>query len=249
LFYHLPAAEKGEEKPFPPTIKIQPYGFITEAILVSTLSSSEKMVNIIKDVATLPPGFDPYDLFIADQHMILAIARSLTYGEKYNFSSSCPTCGFEEKHSLKVPDEIPCRIWTDKEVEKDNTAYVNINRFTIRLPECKDTLELKFPIIKDNDRVNKYGEEKKKLVAGYDPSHTRRLSLHIKSVNGEQVDDIDQLEREFVMKLRGPDMVYLKDQIDALSCGIIQNWDIKCGKCSASYRAYIPLLTSFFRRD
>jgi hypothetical protein len=207
------------------------------------------MVNIIKDVTELPQGFDPYDLFISDQHMILAIARSLTYGEKYTFSSLCPHCGHEEKHSLKVPDEIPCRIWTDNDELSNSPGYVNVKKFTVRLPICKDTLELKFQTIRDNERAAKYGDEKKKIISGYDPSYIRRMALSIKSVNGEEVDDIEQLEREFVTKLRGPDMVHLKDQIEALSCGIIQNWDIQCAKCSTSYRAYIPLLTSFFRRD
>jgi len=244
LFYKL-----GDGKIFPPTIKVKPYGFITEAILVTTLTSSEKMVGIIKDVAELPEGFDPFDMFVADQHMILAIARSLTYGERYSFSSTCPSCGFEEKHSLKVPDEIPVKIWTDNAEQAKTPGYVHTKNFTFRLTECKDTVELKFPTIKDNERANKYGEEKKKIITSYEPSYIRRLAIHIKSVNGEEVgpNDLDQLENEFILKLRGPDMVELKKKIDDNSCGIIQNWDIQCNKCSEAYKTFIPILSSFFR--
>lgn len=248
LFYTLEKKDAEGSDKFPNTIKIKPYGFEMEAILVTNLPSTTKMVEIIKSVAELPNGFDPQDLFVSDQHMILAIARALTYGEKYNFSSTCPECGYVEKHSLTVPDEVPCKMWVEEE-KKNDPSLVPISRFTFRLPVCQDTVEIKYLTIRDNEKANSYAEAKKEIVRSHDAGYIRRVTMHIKSINGETVgqNDLDLVERDFIMKLRGHDFAELKRQIDANSCGIIQNWDIACNKCGHKYSAYIPILNNFFR--
>jgi hypothetical protein len=247
--FKLPSGGVFYGSDFPKNIKIRPYGFITEAILVTNLTSTEKMIGILKDVIEVPDGFDLTSLLIEDQSMILAIARALTYGEKYNFSSVCPSCGFSEKHSLTVPDEIPCKIWTtDPEEAKKSPSFVCTRNFTFRLPECKDTIELRYLTIADNDRAIRYGEEKKKVITAYNATFIRRLAMHIKSINGEDVgSDWEQVENDFILKLRGADMAELKKKIDDCSCGVIQQWDIACKKCSTPYKALIQLPNGFFR--
>lgn len=231
-------------------IKIRPFGFDTEAILVTNLLSTEKTGKIVSIVADLPEGFDVDDLVVGDWLFILAVSRALTYNESYDFSTVCDKCGEKEVHSLKIPDQLPVRIWTDDKEYAADAMTVHVKNFTFQLPHVKDTLEIKFPRARDVKMAQKYAESRKTLgPTTYDPAYVRGVSQHIKAINGTDLEskDYDQFERDYLLRLTGADFAFLKAKIRDLNCGILQKWDIQCNKCSENYTADIPLNYNFFR--
>lgn len=253
--YRLPSGglmyQLGGGKEFPGVIQISPFGFTTESVLVSNLSSSDKMSKIVKDICTLPEGFEPRQLLLADQYFILAVARALTYGEDYVFSSKCPSCGFKEKHTLKVPDQIPTRLWTkDPEAVRPDEVLL-LSSLHCRLPVAGDVIDFRFLTAEDNENSLKYAEEKRKLEPSQDHAFLRRIAMHIRAVNGTPISASDwhDLEEDYIKKIRGQDMVALRDGIEKMSCGFITDWAIECDNCGHPYTAYIPVTNNFFRRD
>jgi len=251
--YKLPSGGLAYTQPFPATIQISPYGFTTESILVSNLTSTEKMMGVVKDICTLPDGFQPEKLLLSDQYFILAVARALTYGMDYTFFSTCPSCEFEEKHVLKVPDQLPIRLWTNNKDEVKD-GVIHINDLSRKLPVSGDVVEFRFLTVEDNANALKYAEEKKKIAnSAQDQAYLRRIAMHLKSINGVEVTPADwrELEENYIKRIRGADHVAIKDAMEELNCGFIQNWKILCEneKCRKAYTTYIPITNNFFRRD
>lgn len=243
LFY--PAEQK--------TIKIKSFSYNTEEVLLSNFSGPEKVDKIVSLVTDLPEGFSPSDLVTGDQLFILAVARALTYNETYDFSSSC-ACGKTEKHSLKVPDQLPVKLWT-KNDEEVGDAFINIKSFRFQLPASKDTIEIRYPTMAETAALTKWAESRKahKLSGPKDdPTAMRRVCLHIKSINGTAIESSDYEDVEKWLKdpkFSGADFVTLRSKMEDNDCGITQKWTINCDSCGAVYVTTIPINYNFFRRD
>lgn len=265
--YRLPSQGLAYGGSFPSTIKIKPYSFVTESILVTNLSSTEKIVAILKAVAEFPEDFDPYDTLIPDQYMILAIARALTYSEKYIFDATCTYCGTKETVKLAVPDEIPCKFWVSDPVEKTPSkksnyptesesilqpGEINIKDLQFRLPVCKDTVTIRPLSLRDNESSMKYADEAKKLKSAVrSPLFMRQHAMRVKSLNGVDVspEDYKYIEEQWLPRLIGQDLAMFRERIDALEPGIVTTWNMVCPNqsCGRAYDAFIPIIGNFFR--
>lgn len=237
-----------EEHPeFPNEVTVKPLSFNTHAILVTNLTSEEKMEAIVTEVAQFATPIEASKLLIQDQYFILAIARSLTFGDQYSFSAACqnPRCDHVEQAKIKVPDEVPIKWWefkTKTEWEK---------HVTIVLPLCKDKIILVFPTgdsTKAHEKATELGMAANPQEVPGRLAYLNRIASQIKSVNGGAPTNLDEA-RNYVRRLVGPDYDALDTAIDERRCGITFLYDIKCDKCGTAYKTEIPIRDHFFRRE
>jgi hypothetical protein len=239
-------AYRTKESQFPEKIIVMPYSWETQGILTTNLTAPDKLKRVASMVVKgLPEGFSIDDLLTSDQYYILAIARSLTYGENYNFQADCTRCGHKEKISVKVPDQLPVRSW-DFKSSAEFQKYL-----TVQLPICKDSVILKYPSIFDDmevTRINRLNRVAKKLEEDDEKALINRIAIHIKSVNNSLPDSFDEV-CNYISRVRGEDMAFLQDKIDEKNCGITYSWDVECDKCQNHYAVRIPIQHHFFRRE
>jgi len=242
--YKLPSggylyAGEDEGKPFPPQITVHPFDFVTESILLSNMTSIDKSLRILETVSDFPEGFDIRNLLVADEFVILAIARALTYGETYKFSTICPNprCGYEEAHNMVIPNELPIKVWSSDDVAE----------LFVKLPSIKDRIDLRFLTVGDEDTIQKQSEQREVLREGFDVKYLRKMAMHIKAVNNDEVGDFAEAEEYLKNHVKGEDMVAFKEAIVEKSCGITPHWDISCDKCGKHYVSTIPIMRQFFR--
>ena len=203
-------------------------------------TASDKMQYITSMVANFPIGFNTDDLLVNDEYLILAIARALTYGEKYSFRCQCPSCGYSSVEEIVIPDSLPVRVW-------DRESHPSCD---IILPVSKDTIELKWLTIKDDREIAKFVKrvESTNSANPVNVGWIRRMAYHVKSINGGEPDQISDVE-EYLKRLPGPDMVNFVDAIEEKGCGIKYEWWLSCDKCSFLYDRSVPITSDFFRRN
>lgn len=237
---------RSKDKEFPEKIIVMPYSWETQGVLTTNLTASDKLKRIVSMVVKgLPKEFKIEDLLSSDQYYILAVARSLTYGENYNFQADCDRCGHKEKISIKVPSQLPVKMWEFK----NHTEFQK--HLTIQLPVCKDSIVLKYPSIFDDvevGKINRLNRMAKKLDEDDEKALINRIAVHIKSVNNSVPDTFDEVS-SYVSRIKGEDMSFLQDRIDEKNCGIIYSWDVECDKCQHQYEVRIPIQSHFFRRE
>lgn len=225
---------------FPEIIKIRPYNIETEAYLLGNSTTIDKMQFILSKVASWPAGFDLNELLVSDQFTVLAIARAQTYGEDYMFRTQCPQCGAQDLETIKVPEQLPVRVW-----DRADPPVLDV-----LLPRVKDKITLKFYTIANDRETTKFIRDLKQVGGSGDANlgYIRRLAYHIKEVNGGAPDSIAEAE-QYLLQLDGSDLVVFRDAIDKLSCGIQYEWFITCNKCGFLYERDMPIASDFFRRN
>jgi hypothetical protein len=238
----LPSAGITYGPDFPDTVTIKPFSIRTEAVLNGNTGALEKMQAIATAVASFGSAGYPSDMLVADQYFVLAVARALTYGENYEFSTKCPACGATERVSLKVPEHLPVRVW-DK--SKPPTL-------SVKLPHTKDVVEFRYITVSDEIAIQQY-EKQLRNAGGDGPAiddmvFVRRQSKQIVSVNGGKPDDIAEADA-YASSITGADMAALQDAIDANLPGIQYRWKLSCDKCGHKYETFIPITQDFFRRN
>jgi hypothetical protein len=220
------------------TVVVKPFSINTESIMVSSKNSIQKMCEIVKAVTTT--SIDPMDMLVDDVYLILAVARALTYGEQYSFSSVCPACGHSELVSLRVPDQLPTRIW-----DKEKPPVLSVD-----LPVCKDTVQFKYLTLEDEKQLTDY-ERSVSSIFKDDAGkmlYIRRMAKQLVSVNGGQPDDIAESDA-YVASIAGEDMTTFYDAISKQQPGIQYKWDMRCDSCGHQYEAFVPIRQDFFRRS
>jgi len=241
--YKLPSA--GIPYGADPTVTIKPYTFATESILIGNMTSHEKMKRVTAKVVEFPANtVQVGQLLIADQYLILAIARALTYGESYRFKVTCPMCEYTSREEVKIPENLPVKVWS-----ADRKYPLETN-----LPVCKDRVALRYLTVDDDGELDKYAralqaKQNKSLseVEG-DETHMRRMAMHLVSVNGDKPDSILEAEN-YVSRLFGPDMDAYKQLLIENVCGINYEWVVACNKCQHQYDIRFPIADDFFRRS
>jgi hypothetical protein len=242
--YWLPSAGipyLDEFPDFPEEIEIGSYTIETEAVLVSNGTAVDKFRYIIGRVAKLPKGFPVEKLIIADEMAIIAIARGQTYGEVYQFSATCPSCGHQSIISCRVPEELPVKRW-----DRNNRPSMSVT-----LPVSKDVVVTRMLRIDDEVRTSKWLNSIKSLNPNQPQdtiSYIRDKALQIVSVNGGVADTVEEAE-EYLRILPGPDMIALQEHLANSACGIRYEYTITCEKCAHVFERVFPIQNDFFRRN
>jgi len=238
-----------KHRDFPETVIVEPFSYSIEGIMATNLHFYAKLQMVAERVTkNFPVKFDFSNLLTADLVVILTLARGLTYGEVYHFSSTCPSCDALEKHSVKIPDELPVKNWNYKNVAELMAASV------IDLPHIRDKVALRFLTLAEEKEmtestaaVRKQMSEEAAATGGYGDLKILRVAKRIDAVNGGKPDSISEAIA-YVKRINGPDMVALDEGMNAAECGIDFAYDIQCPKCHHQYRHRVPMAMDFFRR-
>ncbi len=236
-------------KDFPETVIVEPFSFTTEGIMATNLHFYKKMQMVAERVVTnFPKKFNFADLLTADLIVILTLARGITYGETYKFSSTCPACATPEKHTIKIPDELPVKNWEFK----DQAALLSAS--TVELPRIKDKIGLRFLTLGEEmelgastNAVKKQMSEEAAAEGGFGDLKILRIARRIETVNGTRPDNVAEAV-SYVKRITGPDMVALDEGMDKAECGLDFTYEIECAGCAAHYFHRVPLAMDFFRR-
>lgn len=240
---------------FPETLTVLPLSWETQAILATNKTGSEKLKEITRKVIKEDSlkDFDISQMEVGDQFYILAVARGLTFGEKYSFRVSCTNpetaagrpCGHQEKITINLPDELPVRSYQFSSL----AAYES--HLSVSLPVSKDIISLKFPTLASNDEVAALNRTIRKASGeGVDgeAAMINRVAAHIRTVNKGAPESLSEAA-SYVRRIKGRDMDALDDAIKTKDSGIIYEWRVKCDACGWEYEAFIPLQSQFFRRE
>ena len=228
---------------FPDTVTVKPFSLRTEATLAGNMTALEKMNAITMAVASFGDAkFNAAELLMADQYFILAVARALTYGENYEFTTKCPACDKLERVSLKVPDNLPIRVW-----DKAKPPVLKV-----KLPHTKDLVEFRYATVTDEQQVEAYSKSLR-TAGGEGPAvddmvYIRSKSKQLVSVNGGKPEDISEADG-YVSSISGADMAALQDAISENQPGIQYLWRVMCDKCGHKYDHFVPIAQDFFRRN
>jgi len=235
---------------FPSTVIIQPYSFQTEGILVTNLQFLDKLRMVAEKVVTnFPDGFDFRELLSSDLVTILTLARALTYGEKYKFSSTCPACGTVEKHELKIPDDLPVRNWNQETMDQVRSET------TITLPVCRDKISLHFMTVEEEKALGeslagtrKQMSDAALAASGLGNPKLIRTARKIATVNETRADTPEEM-LEYLKKVQGADMVALLEGIKDAEPGLNFTWDMVCpvAACATEYKEEMATSMEFFR--
>lgn len=233
---------------FPQNVIVVPYSYNTEAVLSTNMSYLHKLAAIAGQViSNVPKGFDVRDLLSADLVAVMTLARGLTYGETYKFTTVCPECSEPESHSVKVPDDIGTKSWDYPDFETMEADMV------VLLPHVKDRVVFRHLTIADEIAIetsvratSKQVTDEARLKTGLGRPEILRPAYRIVSVGGG-VPDSMQESIEYVAALRGIDKVALDKAMEEKGCGLVFGWNISCPKCQATYPVEVPMALDFFR--
>lgn len=230
-------------------VRIKPFSFNTHAILVTNLSAGQKFIEIIKLVAEFSdPSFDPSNLLISDQQFIMAIARSLTFGEQFSFQSFCPNpdCRHVGSETVKIPDMLPIKWWNFE----SEVAFKN--HLTLTLPTAKDKVKISYKTYKEENDISSMAlaAEKASPDEAEFPGRLQWIygvASKIETVNNSS-PTFDEA-RGYIQRIVGDDYDALNQAIEDKRCGIDYVYTVSCDKCGTIFQADVPLQSSFFRRS
>jgi hypothetical protein len=199
-------------------------------------------------VTNFPKKFDFADLLSADLIVILTLARGITYGETYKFSSTCPLCATTEKHTIKIPDELPVKNWNFKDAAALNAASM------VELPRIKDKIGIRYLTLGEEAELTASTQATKKQMSeeaaaagSFGDLKILRVARRIETVNGTKPDNVAEAVA-YVKRINGPDMVALDEALDQAECGLDFTYEIECAGCQGHYFHRVPLAMDFFRR-
>ncbi len=240
---------RAKHKSFPETVIVEPFSFTVEGIMATNLHFYKKLQMVAERVVTnFPKNFNFAELLTADLIVILTLARGITYGETYRFTSTCPACKTPEKHTIKIPDELPVKNWE----YKDTAALMSAS--VVDLPRIKDRIGLRFltlneeqELLTSTNATKKQMSEEAAAEGSFGDIKILRVARRIDTVNGTKPDNVAEAVA-YVKRINGPDMVALDEALNAAECGLDFTYEIECAGCAAHYFHSVPLAMDFFRR-
>jgi len=219
-------------------IKVHAFNFEVEETLGAKGDGQEKLNKIIPMICDLPEGFTVGKLLAADQFFIFLAARSMSFGETYNLSSTCPACGNIEKTDFALPHGLPINT-----MQPDFDGIVKLT-----LPESQDDIEIKFLTVADLKEVSTMAK-----AMNLDPTDKENpqayrytLASHIVSVNGGTDFNLQEAV-EYLSSLDGRDPHVFKDTIDKNQPGVASLIDMQCPECGEQYQMQFKMTQKFFR--
>lgn len=253
------------EHPFPDKVRVKPFSWATEAVLLGNALPIEKHEAILSLVVEADGEKVDGSMWVdGDYQFIMAVARSLTYGDDYRFVAVCPACERQEKAVFKVPDQLPVR---QLDVSGSMPTTEDVGKYLeIVLPFTKDRVQWRFlslgeerkimvdtmSRIKDltkNAPASEAASQRERAEAAF-VADVRKLKYasRIVSVNGGKPDSIQE-SVDYVTSLPGQDFYELQEAIEGKSFGIITTYPVICDGCGYAWDAHFPLESEFFRRS
>lgn len=191
-------------------------------------------------------GVKPEDLVSGDRFYLMIVMRAVAYGGDYNFQVTCDSCGQQQPHTVKLPDDVSV-IW----LKDGYTEPVEI-----QLPMSKTTVGIRMLRGSDEQEIAKYAEKvfaTAKGVVENDPVYTFRMARHITHVTGPTTNilpgepDVIQRAMVFLDGLYAGDARVLREAIDDNYCGVDTEMRLVCIRCRNAFAMAMPYTADFFR--
>lgn len=200
-------------------------------------TSSNSIERMMKACIVEPKNIDFKELLPFDEEYIMLKLRAHTYGSEYKIGTVCPHCG-EQQEAVMNLDELPVEYLKDDFVEP----------FTITLPKCGNTLEVRLLRNKDYEAARNQAKKIAKKVRGNakELAYTIRMAKHIVKIDGEEVDE--GKAQQFCEGLLGYDAAYFWAMLDeAVQCGVDSEIEHTCQNCGEDYSVEFQMSSEFFR--
>ena len=192
----------------------------------------------------------PDDLLIGDKNALLIGARISAYGNLYDTTVSCPTCGQEQKFEFDLA-ECPLKPPVDLENTEDEELRQSVSqgaergKYFIVLPKSEVTVEIRLITGKDESSMAQLKEMKRKKKLAESPltDHLRKIIL---SVNGvENGSDISH----FIQSMPASDSRFLRRMFAKLTPNIEMTQEFVCDQCDYEQDLEVPFTARFFWPD
>ena len=192
----------------------------------------------IKSLITTP-NINYDDILLGDKNGLLISSRILLYGQNYNTSVKCPSCGITNTKTFDISDfEI-------KELDFDNLPK-GTNEFSFKLPYSKSELKFKFLNHKDETNIENQLKKIKKHSLGnaVSPEITTRLSYVITSYDGETSQA--EIFRKISNEMPSRDSIEFRSHLLKVTPGLDTDIQFICEECGHEQIIDLPMNVSFF---
>ena len=200
---------------------------LTSQNLIKKGLAVDKLLNAL----IVTEGISLDDLLLGDKNAVMVAARVLAYGPEYECKITNPEGGSDINHTFNLAE---CPF---KKIPMDTSE----NKFNIKLPISKKTIEFKLLTGKEEKLIDKELTRIKKIGSDISPELTTRLRHVILSVDGET--DASTINK-FVQTMLARDSLTLRKEINRIAPDIEMKQNVEVG--GEVVEVDIPLTTEFF---
>lgn len=176
----------------------------------------------------------PLDRFvIGDVNTVLLVSRSIRYNSIIEYEAACPYCGWRSDEQIGIPDELG-------RVGEKSTGYPGYDR--IELPDCKDVVDIRPLMVKDERMISTRDDISKKLIT----DHVMHILTPIVAINDGRPDGFEPLYTWF-NALPPQDAEYLEQKENELYPHLDTDIPHTCDRCSKRFVHALDFSKEFFR--
>jgi hypothetical protein len=199
-----------------------------------------RYVEVANHICHFPKGFTAENLLEGDLQYILLEGRSLSYGEDYKFTTTCPECKKDEEANVKVPAHLPCNRFPSDFSGVAHLTTTESNIVGVRFLTAREEMDCENLT---RQRIAKKVIEKNRYE---DDLALTRLCKHIVSVNDGKPDSLEEL-RKWVKSIRVTEKSEILAFINHIAPGVNYRLEMECPECHSSYKILMPIGADFFR--
>lgn len=196
-------------------------------------SFTDNLDRLIKNCTDLK--ITPDELILADKTQIFFYMRCLAYGGDYSFDFRCSNCDKKAIHNMDLEKDLVVDYATDDMQEPFETK-LSQHTITWKLLRGSDEKEVE----KHVKRLRAKGSKED------DPGYIYRLATRLVTINNLPADNIVE-SMDFIEKLRGRDVLTIRQSIDSVRIGINPEIEVDCNHCGYPNDINLPMDKSFFR--
>lgn len=178
-------------------------------------------------------------ILTCDRSAIMIAARITGYGEDYNFSVNCPSCGAKQEINYDLSQS---NVDSGRHHEEHEVDYFDDGTFVVTLPKTGYKVQMRLLTGKDERTLFEINENRKRKNL-LEAAATDQLRMSIVSING--ISDQATLDK-FIATVRAMDAKFLRTMYKKVSPSLEMKKEFTCSSCSYSQEVDVPLTAEFF---
>lgn len=209
-----------------------------EKIILTTRDMSV-FDRLIKSCCVEPKDLDTGLLHENDIMFLVFALRSITFGDTYMQTITCPECGFKQDIEVNI-SEMETDILDPEGIEE---------RLSCKLPINGDILQLKLLSSGDIRRLDKQVKMKTSKGKIKDPdsyNFTIKLMETIVNKNGEDFESEEE-KRHYVDNLNMRDLITIQNTLADIEFGLDNTIYRTCSRCNEDIEVAGVICPEFFR--
>ncbi len=210
-----------------------------EEKIILTTRDMTVFERLIKSCCVEPKELDIGLLHENDIMFLVFALRSITFGDSYEQTITCPECGFKQDVTINISEMETNILDTDGIDEK----------LTCTLPVNKDTLQLKLLSTGEINKIDKLVKTRAAKGKVQDPDSYNfilKLMETIVNKNGEDFESQDE-KRHYVENLNMRDLVEIQNTLSNIEFGLDNTLIRTCNKCHEDIEVAGVVCPEFFR--